>query len=179
MNPLPAFTFRWRSFLGLAVVIFLLWGALNFALAVIVPVSLHGTAAWAQQGLILGQEMDAAVLGPTLTAMSTRDPGFRAYLVSFMDTMCAFMMAYALLDLAVAWYGLRRGWRWALWTLAVANLAIAPYYLAIGLTYARFGVPFQDTIPGFTGVPALITLAATASGWWGLRQAGSAPAIRA
>jgi hypothetical protein len=52
-----AFLFRWRSWFGLGVVLFLLYGALNFLAAVFVPLSLHTNGPGAVGG--------ALVLSPT------------------------------------------------------------------------------------------------------------------
>jgi hypothetical protein len=91
-----------------------------------------------------------------------------------MDTMCAYMMAFALLELGVVWFALRRGQVWALWTAAIANLAIFPYLAAIIRTYARLGVPPGDL--SLLVAFAVVILAATALGWFGLRQGSrSAP----
>jgi hypothetical protein len=163
MNTPPAFRFHWRSPLGLAVAFFLFYGAMNIVLAIYVPLSLHVRGPWSVGGLVLTNELDQALLGE-LAAASQTDPRFGAFLVSFMDTMCAFMMAFALLQVAVLWFALRRGQAWALWAAALADLAILPYYVAITQTYARFGVVGAGDFLRGTGIFAAIVLAATASG---------------
>jgi hypothetical protein len=164
------FVFRWRSLFGLAVALFLLYGAVNVLSAVVVPVSLHQGGADAAPGgtLVLSETADAELLGRSLAELDEADPALGAFLVSFMDTMCAYMMAFALLQLGVTWFALRRGRRWALWTLAIADLALFPYYAAIIETYDDFGVP-----PGEISAIVLflvVTVAATALGWLGLRR---------
>ena len=71
--------------------------------------------------MVLSQTADAALLGRSLAELDKADPRLGAFLVSFMDTMCAYMMAFALLQLAVVWFGLRRGQVWALWTAEPVN----------------------------------------------------------
>ena len=170
------FSFRWRSWLGLAVALLLLYGAFNVLSAVAVPLSLHRNGAGAVGGtLVLSQTADTALLGRSLAGLDKADPRLGAFLVSFMDTMCAYMMAFALLQLGVVWFALRRGQVWALWTAAIADLAIFPYLAAIIRTYARFGVPPGDL--SFPVAFAVVIIAATALGWFGLRQGSrSAPA---
>ena len=177
MNTRPVFNFRWRSWLGVAVALFLFWGALNAFFAVFVPVSLHWNGAGAVGGtLVLGAEEDAALLGRPLTAIAQDDPKLNAFLVTFMDTMCAQMMAYAIVHLAVVWFALRRGQAWALWFVGAAALVSFLYFVPILLTYSRFSVSVGAPLRGIA-IPIVIVLAVTILGWFGLRQEQkSAPA---
>src|SRR6266496_3368567 len=109
--------FKWKSWLGVSVILFLLYGAFNVLAAIGVPSSLHGHGAGAMGGLIVSTNADTKVLGQPLMTLFTSNPKLSDYLVAFMDTMCMMMMAFGLLQLAVAWYGLRTGQSWALWAL--------------------------------------------------------------
>ena len=171
MNTSSTFNFRWRSWLGVAVALFLAWGALNAFLAVFVPVSLHRNGAGAVGGtLVLGAEEDAALLGRSLAAIARDDPKLNAFLVTFMDTMCAQMMAYAIVHLAVVWFALRRGQAWALWTVGAAAVVSFLYFVPIMMTYARFAVPVGESMRNIA-IPIVIVLVVTALGWFGLRRA--------
>src|SRR5256712_13681890 len=64
-----------------------------------------------------------------------------AYLVIFMYTMCAFMMAFAILQLGVAWFAVRRAQAWGVWAGLLANEAVVPYYLAVSASFAQRGAP--------------------------------------
>jgi hypothetical protein len=172
MNTPPTFRFRWRSLLGLAVALFLFYGAMNILLPIYVPLSLHLRGPWSVGGLVLTNKLDQALLGQFAAASQT-DPRFVAFLVSYMDTMCAFMMAFALLPVAVVWFALRRGQAWALWAAALADLAILPYYTAIAQTYVGFGVMGAGQFLRGIAIFAALVLAATASGWFGLRRSGT------
>ncbi len=163
------FSFRWRSWLGLSVALFLLYGAFNVFLAITVPVSLHRGGAGAAGGaLVLSPTADTALLGRSLAELDTADPRLGTFLVSFMDTMCAYMIAFGLLHLGVVWFALRRGQTWALWTVAIADLAIFPYFVAIVQAYAHFSVPPGDQ--SFLVAFAVVIIIATALGWFSLRQ---------
>lgn len=163
------FSFRWRSWLGLSVALFLLYGAFNVLLAIVVPLSLHRGGAGAFGGtLVLSESGDTTLLGRSLADLDKADPALGAYLVSFMDTMCAYMMAFALLQLGVAWFALRRGHPWALWSVALADVAIFPYYLVIIQTYARFNAAPGDLSP--LALFLVVTIVATGLGWFGLRR---------
>ena len=169
MNTQSAFKFRWRSLLGVATALFLLYGAMNALAAVIVPFSLHQGGPWAVGGLVFTEQLDTAVLGQMVTTLTKTDPALSAFLVTFMDTMCAYMMAYAILELGVVWFALRRAQLWALWVATLASLAILPYYMTIALTYVHFGVPLKATLPLLLYVGLLIPVASLL-GWIGLRR---------
>jgi len=170
VNTPSTFKFRWRSLLGISVALFLLYGALNVYLPIYVPYTLHTQGAWSVGGLVLTNEADLAMLGSFAEA-AQRDVRVGAFLVSFMDTMCAFMMAFALLQVALVWFALRAGQRWALFTVTLSDLAIIPYYVAIAQTYARFGVSGTDDFMRWLWTLTALILAASVLGWLGLRRA--------
>jgi hypothetical protein len=176
-TPIPrsaAATLRWRSFLGISVGLFLAWGLLNAALAIYVPYTLHTGGPAALGGLILTAEVDEALLGRTYASIDAQDPRLAAYLVAFMDTMCAQMMAFAVAYIAVVWFGLRRGGGWALWVAALAGGVVYAYYLPILGLYASYSVPTGVFAPLFA-VPLTALIIATALGWTGLRRARIRP----
>src|SRR6266508_1042464 len=117
-------SFRWRSRLGLAVVLFLLYWIINVLAAVFVHLSLHINGAGGAGGaLVIDPEADAMLVGRTLADLDRADLRLGAFLVSFMDTRCAYMMAFAIVHLGVTWFALRQGRAWALWVLLVGDLA--------------------------------------------------------
>src|SRR6266571_6017697 len=65
---------RWRSRLGVATALFLVVGALNFAAAVAVPITLHILGPDAIGGLVLSNDGDTAFLGRSLTTVNAADP---------------------------------------------------------------------------------------------------------
>jgi len=170
MNTQAGFRFRWRSRLGVAVGLFLAWGVLNASLAIFVPTSLHLRGAAAVNGLVMSGDMDAALLGRSLTDIAHNDHRLNSYLVTFMDTMCAQMMSFALLLLSVTWFALRRGQGWALWVAALASIATFLYYLPVIVEFSRMGVAIDGSAYLFF-VPVPVILAVAAVGGFGLRAA--------
>ncbi|HLE05528.1 MAG TPA: hypothetical protein VI729_13070 [Anaerolineales bacterium] len=161
--------FRWRSPLGLAVALFLFYGGANVVAAVSVPLSLHTNGPGAAGvPLILDVKTDSAMLGTPLPQLREAQPRLSAFLVGFMDSMCAYMMAFAIVFLAVTWFAPRNRLEWAMWTLLLGTLAILPYYALIAATYSSFDVAAASAV-----APILFSLAigvaATALAWVGLR----------
>ena len=160
---------RWRSRIGVATALFLVVGALNFGFAVAVPVALHILGPDAVGGLVLSTDGDAAFLGRSMTEVNTADPTMGAYLVSFMDTMCAFMMGFAVFQFGVAWFAVRRAQSWGVWAGLLANVALLPYYLAVSAAFAQRGASILgglEFILLWTAVP----VAATVLGLSGVRR---------
>jgi len=159
-----------------AVILFLIYGALNVIFAIVVPYSLHTQGVGAFPGLVFGGQADAALLGRSLADIQRADPRLNAYIVTFMDTMCMMMMPFGILQIAVAWFGLRAMAPWALWTLVLANVAYLPYFAAITNTFGAFGVtPALDDL-FFYAIFPIPLLAAIVLGWIGL-QGGGRPTL--
>lgn len=165
---LPTARFRWRSMLGASVGIFLAWGLLSAALAAYVPYTLHAGGVSALGGLVLTTDADEALLARTFASIDARDPRLAAYLVAFMDTMCAQMMGFAIAYLGTVWFGLRQGHGWALAVAAISGVVPFVYYLPILGVFGRLSVP-TDAFASFLAVPAVVLGLATLLGRIGLR----------
>jgi len=131
--------FRWKSLHGAATALFLLYGAVNVLFAVYVPLSLLGKGAGGlgSGGVVFSKAGDEHLLGRTLASLKPNEPGLNGLLVSSMVGMCAMMMSFGIAYLAIAWLAMRRGSRWAEWTLAVSGVASVPYYVVIAADYSR------------------------------------------
>ena len=122
---------------------------------------------------MVSNQADATLIGRSLVDVGKHEPRLGAFFVSFMDTMCAYMMSFGIVYVTIAWFALRRGHWWAFWTLVVSSLVVLPYYALIAVTYASFGVSLNDLYRSFSSFSPVVLLvaAATALGWWGLRRA--------
>lgn len=167
--------FHWKSRLGVAVALFLIIGGVNFSLAVTVPITLHLFGPASAGGLVLSDVADSAFLGRPLSGIASSDPAMAPFLVVFMDTMCAFMMAFAVLQIGVAWYALRRAQMWALWSSLLSNLAVVPYYVAIDWTFAQRGVSVLVSLLVGFGVRAIVPIVATVVGRSGIQRVTELP----
>lgn len=164
--------FRWRSLLGLAVVLFLLYGLADAVAAILVPVTLQrgGAGGLGGGGVVFSGDGDNYLVGGRLASLRQSDPKLDVLLVSSMQGMCSQMMGLAILFIALTWFGLRQGRPWALWTLLLAVLAPVPYYLNIAANYSAQGAPVSSGLLGLVPFWA-VPLVAFVLGWVGLRRA--------
>jgi hypothetical protein len=134
--------FRWRSWLGASVTLFLLYGAANVGSALVVPTTLIRGGAGAT-AVVLDPDSDAYLAGgkQVINALRQDNPKLDTLLVSSMVSMCAQMMAFAIVAILVTWFAIRRGQTWGLWAVTAAALAQVPYYVAITNMYAAQGAP--------------------------------------
>lgn len=150
--------FKWRSPLGIATIIFLLYGLFNSLSAIFVPISLHLNGVGAMFGTVVSVEADSKVLGRSLMTLPKDDPGLNSYIVAYMDTMCMEMMAAGLLQIAIAWFALRCGHMWSVWTLAIADLSFIPYLVGWTSIFSSYGISALDSITSFGGFWILLTV---------------------
>jgi hypothetical protein len=153
--------FRWRSSLGLAVALFLVYGALNLLIAIATPLTLQfgGSGAFGFVSPVMSMDGDAALLGRPVEGLRQSDPKLDALLVSGMQSMCAMHISMATLVLGATWFGLRRGERWSLGALALSALVSVPYYLLISANYAAHGAPAMSGMWSIIGLWVLALVA--------------------
>jgi hypothetical protein len=134
---------RWRSTAGVGLALLLVYGVLNAASAVIVPVALEARAVrgLGDGAVLLATGPEEYMLGTTYAQLHQDNPKLDKLLVDTMLGMCAQMMAMAVAFLGIAWFAARRGARWAPWVLLVSGLIWVPYYLVIASDFGAFGAP--------------------------------------
>ena len=72
-------------------------------------------------------------VGGDASAIGAYSPALYHYISHLQVAISGFMMAFAIQLGGLAWYGVRRGMRWALWTVAIAS-AVA-YLIAVPLHF--------------------------------------------
>ena len=171
MKVQPAIKFRWLSPLGASVALFLLYGAaLSLALGIQWTIILH--TGHPKIALLTSVRTDTVVFGKPPAILYQDDPVLvtvdRAQ-EDYRDGM-AFCLGIAVV--ALAWFGLRRRQRWALWTLTLSGLGILPYAGLYMLPVLRTGAPWSLLdLPPIMTFQALVVPVAVLLGWIGLRQA--------
>src|SRR5436309_1642945 len=119
--------FRWRSWLGASAILFLLYGAIDMVSAIAVPITgIHGGAG--ATSLVLDPSSDAYLVGgkQVIETLRSTNPKLDTLLVSSMVSMCAQLMAFAILAILVTWFAIRRGQAWGLWAVTAAALVQVP-----------------------------------------------------
>ena len=139
----PATTVRWRSTAGVGLALLLVYGVLNVASAVLVPVALEARAVRGvgDGAVLLASGAEEYMLGTTYAKLHRDNPKLDKLLVDTMLGMCAQMMAMAVAFLGIAWFAARRRARWAPWVLLVSGLIWVPYYFVIASDFGAFGAP--------------------------------------
>src|SRR5712671_3503837 len=94
--------FRWRSLLGVSVGLFLLFGILlNIVPALLVPLLLHLNGPARAGWLVVSNQADATLIGRSLVDVGKHEPRLGAFFVSFMETMCAYMMSFGIVYVTI------------------------------------------------------------------------------
>jgi hypothetical protein len=148
--------FRWRSWLGASVIFFLIFGMINVISAIAVPLTLHLNGAF--PGVVFSATGDPQLLGRSISGLHHDNPKLDTLLVDSMTSMCAMMMAWGIMILAAAWFGLRRGRLWTYWALLLSGLVSLVYYFVISADYARQGAAWADGLQSVLedGIPLFL-----------------------
>jgi hypothetical protein len=163
MEPFP-----WGSFLGIAVALFLVWGAIYVIIGVLTPVLMNRGIT--PQILIFSSRTDTALFGATPNELLRDNAPLATFRTILLRLLAGVLVGTGVLLLAVTWYGLRTGRPWALGTLALTGLVVLAYWWLAYLPYARAGVQVGlGDVPPFMWIPAALLVPAVILGWLGLR----------
>jgi hypothetical protein len=103
------------------------------------------------------------LVGTSAAALQTENPTLYKYISHLQVNLAAFIMIYGLALAALAWFGIRRGQPWALWTAVGSYLLGLVVALPIHYVYGLAAL-------GHVGPFYLVTLAMLGGAW--LSQAG-------
>ena len=108
-------------------------------------------------------------IGGTPEQIRAFSPHLYNYISHLQVAISGFLMAFAVQLMGLAWFGVRRGERWALWTAAgsaaLAYLVAVPLHFVYGLATLLHLGPF--------GLVALVLIAGTWSASTGMRSTRS------
>jgi hypothetical protein len=132
---------RWKSLAGVGLVLLLLYGLLNFAAAIGVPMTLEmkGTPGGGGGGVIMTRAAEEHLVGTTYERLHAENPKLDKLLVDSMLGMCSMMMSMAIAVLGITWFAARRGARWAPWVVMLSAIAWVPYYFIIASDMTKLG----------------------------------------
>ena len=176
MNTPTNFYFRWLSPLGAGVAPFLVLGALTVIaglLALFLYFPLDRTARFAAQGhpdLVLLERGDSDYSGAALARVYARNSDVAVIIDLQMLIKSGRWLAFGIVEVVLAWFGLRQGQRWALWTLAGAKAAQLLGWGAVTLCYLQRGARVDLNLPPVVCLwPLVIAPLATSLGCVALR----------
>lgn len=162
------FEFRWTSALGISVALFVGYGLINVLVGVLIPVLVRPDRL-SDNTLFTSGRPDTALFGASPEALMAQDRPLGMLRYVMILWLAGVFVALGVLQIAGAWFGLRTGQAWALWSLTLADLSIVPFWAMILSRYAQVGaVPRLGETPPLVTYLALIPIAALL-GWIGLR----------
>lgn len=166
-------SFSWASPLGIAVALFLVYGAIYLLAGV-----LSGAAFAGLFGPDVGDraffdtpERDKAAfrLDREPGAVLDGDPVLAGLRKMLLFVVAGLLTVAGTLVMAIAWFGLRERQTWAMGSLTIAGLAVIPFWVLALLPYARAGVPLTPLHgPPFIGFTSALLVPALILGWIGV-----------
>jgi hypothetical protein len=157
----------WSTPLGIAVILFLLAGFFHVLIGALTPVSIR--QAWAPGILIYTGEADAAIFGKPATELR-QDPDVMKLREITLGMISGLLVGIGLLEMAIAWFGLRPGNAWALAALIVSQAAMIAFWIVGHRLWIQAGMPGGlGALQPYQHVPAFLSLPAAVLAWWGLR----------
>ena len=168
MNANSISEFRWVSPLGISVILFLLYGVMNVLIGILIPVFVRPDRLTSND-LLTSARTDTALFGTSPEVLIAQDRPLGMMRLLLTTWVAGLMLGFGVLQLVMAWVGLRAGQSWALWTLTAADLSMVPFWGLILSRYAQAGaMPGPGELPPMVTYLVLIPIAALL-GWIGLK----------
>ncbi len=165
------FEFRWLSPLGISVILFLLFGVMNVLVGVLIPFFVRPDRLTSNI-LFTSARTDTALFGASPKDLINQDRNLGLLRLLLNTWIAGLMLGFGLLQIAIAWFGLRTGQAWVLWSLTIADLSMVPFWWLILARYAQAGaMPGPGELPPMIVYLVVIPVAALL-GWIGLRAGG-------
>lgn len=170
MAPQPALQFHWWSALGVATGLFLSFGLFSLLVSgFLIPFVARRME---RRILLIGPRSDTIFFGRTPAALLDACPDVAVvkHLLTLLSG--AALMAFGVCQLALTWYGLKNGERWAFWALVIGDLSMVPFlafYLRPFLQRGAPVFPFGIAAPPIFYFPFVIIPIAAVLGWLGLQ----------
>jgi hypothetical protein len=144
MTTSAAFEFRWFSLLGLSVVLFLGFGLICLIFGILGPGLVRRGGPGSQSAslmkfFVFSARADTAYFGRPPVELAQESPAIAKLHVAMLTVSGGFLVSLAIIQFGLVWFGLRNGQSWALWTLAIGDLALAvQYWLVVMPPYAIY-----------------------------------------
>jgi hypothetical protein len=155
--------------LGVSAALFLLYGAaLTLALGIQWTIIQHGST---PSAVLTSARTDTVVFGQPPAVVYQNNPALHTADTAATDWRDGMALCLGIGVMALTWFGLRRGERWALWTLTLIGLGMLPYAILYMQPVLRAGAPWGllDPPPLLT-FQALVVPVAVLLAWIGRRS---------
>jgi hypothetical protein len=119
--------------------------------------------------LFISPRADTVLFGAAPIELLT-DPVLSRLRSLLLIALGGILVAAGILVLAMALFALRDGQRWAVIALAIAGVAVLPFWVLVFRPYVAAGASLSlGDIPPFMWVPATLLVPAAVLGWIGTR----------
>jgi hypothetical protein len=157
----------WGSPLGLSTILFALYGLVYVVIGALTPL-LHDRGMGPTM-LFISPRADTELFGAAPIEL-LRDPVLSRLRSLLITALGGMLVAAGILVLATTLFALREGERWAVVALALAGVAVLPFWLLVFRPYLAADVPLAlGDLPPFMWVPAALLVPAAVLGWIGTR----------
>lgn len=160
----------------------LLIGSILFAIGGVVD-ALIGVFTWVfvragslppDDTFLLNPRADRVLFGGSPQQILAADPAVSLLYRLSIDLIGGLLFAFGLMQVAIAWFALREGHAWALWTLVAADLVFITGWALVISRYVGTTAPLVGgtILPPNLLVPAVLLIPATVLAYVGLQQPG-------
>jgi lysylphosphatidylglycerol synthetase-like protein (DUF2156 family) len=157
----------WASPLGASTILFLLSGLVYLVIGALAPL-LHDRGIGPTM-LFISPRADTVLFGAAPTDL-LNDPALSRLRSLLITALGGILVAAGILVIATAVFALRDGERWALVSLALAGVAVLPFWVLVFRPYVAAGAALSlADLPPFMWVPAALLIPASVLGWIGTR----------
>jgi hypothetical protein len=158
---------EWGTPLGAAVALFLLAGGFHALIGVLTPVA--GRPNWAPNILIYSEEADRAIFGRSPQELRQEADVMKLREIT-LGMVSGLLVGLGLLEMVVAWFGVRSGATWAVVALAGIEVFMVLFWAVGHRLWIEVGmVGGLGALQPFQYVPVFLTVPATLLAWMGLR----------
>lgn len=165
----PIEGFQWLSPLGIAVMLFILYGLVYILIGALTPI-MQNTPMSRADAIFWSHGADTQLYGKPPTDVLASDPSVDKLRTTLLNVVGGLLVAAGLFQLAITWFGLREGQTWALAALVAGGLVVILFWYLAFRPYIEAGVARSFIeVPPFMLVPALLLIPAIILGWIGLR----------
>lgn len=156
------------SALGIGVGLFVLGGAIHVAIGTLTPLSIR--QAWAPETVIYTASADARIFGKPASELRADEDVMKLREIT-LGMISGLLVGIGLLEIAIAWFALRSGERWALGALVVAQLAMIVFWSIGHRLWIAAGAPGGlGALQPFQYAPAILAVPGTILAWVGLAR---------